>query len=154
MMLLLALPLLVGSLWYATPRALYTPHPEALGATVPRPGTVLVRSEGCTYSYSYGTRRNHMPLTADEVRHIARLARLGLSPEEVERFRDQLSTILDHFQGLNAFDTDGVPPTAQSFDLTNVERDDRARPSAARAEVLANAPRTEGAYVRVRAVLD
>ncbi|MEZ4554003.1 MAG: Asp-tRNA(Asn)/Glu-tRNA(Gln) amidotransferase subunit GatC [Dehalococcoidia bacterium] len=95
-----------------------------------------------------------MSLTHDEVRHIARLARLGLAPEEVERFGDQLSTILDHFQGLNAFDTEGVPPTAQSFDLTNVERDDAARPSADRAEVLANAPRTEGAYVRVRAVLD
>jgi aspartyl-tRNA(Asn)/glutamyl-tRNA(Gln) amidotransferase subunit C len=95
-----------------------------------------------------------MSLTQDEVRHIARLARLGLSPEEVERFRDQLSTILDHFQGLNAFDTDGVPPTAQSFDLTNVERDDAARPSAPREEVLANAPRDEGGYIRVRAVLE
>jgi len=95
-----------------------------------------------------------MSLTQDEVRHIARLARLGLSDEEVERFRDQLSTILDHFQGLNAFDTEGVPPTAQSFDLTNVERDDTSRPSAPREEVLANAPRKEGAYFRVRAVLD
>ncbi len=95
-----------------------------------------------------------MSLTHDEVRHIARLARLGLSPDEVERFRDQLSTILDHFQGLNAFDTEGVPPTAQSFDLTNVDREDASRPSADRSEVLAGAPRTEGAYVRVRAVLD
>lgn len=95
-----------------------------------------------------------MPLTHDEVRHIARLARVGLSPEEVERFRDQLSTILDHFQGLNAFDTEGVPPTAQSFDLTNVEREDIPRPSAPLDEVLANAPRSEGAYFRVRAVLD
>jgi len=95
-----------------------------------------------------------MPLTRDEVRHIARLARLGLSPEEVDRFRDQLSAILDHFEGLNAFDTEGVPPTSQSFDLTNVERDDTARPSATRDEVFANAPRNEGAYFRVRAVLD
>jgi aspartyl-tRNA(Asn)/glutamyl-tRNA(Gln) amidotransferase subunit C len=95
-----------------------------------------------------------MSLTQDEVRHIARLARLGLSSEEVERLRDQLSTILDHFQGLNAFDTEGVPPTAQSFDLTNVERDDASRPSAPREEVLANAPRNEGGYIRVRAVLD
>jgi len=95
-----------------------------------------------------------MPLTHDEVRHIARLARVGLSPEEVERFRDQLSTILDHFQGLNAFDTEGVPPTAQSFDLTNVERDDTPRHSAPLDEVLENAPRNEGAYFRVRAVLD
>jgi aspartyl-tRNA(Asn)/glutamyl-tRNA(Gln) amidotransferase subunit C len=95
-----------------------------------------------------------MPLTHDEVRHIARLARVGLTSDEVERFRDQLSTILDHFQGLNAFDTEGVPPTTQSFDLTNVERDDTARPSAPLDEVLANAPRSEGGYIRVRAVLD
>ncbi len=95
-----------------------------------------------------------MPLTHDEVRHIARLARVGLTSDEVERFREQLSTILDHFQGLNAFDTEGVPPTAQSFDLTNVERDDVARPSAPIGEVLANVPRNEGAYIRVRAVLD
>lgn len=95
-----------------------------------------------------------MPLTHDEVRHIARLARVGLTSDEVERFREQLSTILDHFQGLNAFDTEGVPPTAQSFDLTNVERDDVARPSAPIDEVLGNAPRKEGAYIRVRAVLD
>ena len=95
-----------------------------------------------------------MPLTQDEVRHIARLARVGLTPDEVERLCDQLSTILDHFQGLNAFDTEGVPPTAQSFDLTNVERDDTARPSAPSAEVLLNAPRHEGGYIRVRAVLE
>jgi aspartyl-tRNA(Asn)/glutamyl-tRNA(Gln) amidotransferase subunit C len=95
-----------------------------------------------------------MPLTHDEVRHIARLARLGLSSEEVERFGDQLSSILDHFQGLNAFDTEGVPPTAQSFDLTNVERDDEPRPSADRDTILANAPRRDGDYFRVRAVLD
>jgi aspartyl-tRNA(Asn)/glutamyl-tRNA(Gln) amidotransferase subunit C len=95
-----------------------------------------------------------MSLTDDEVRHIARLARVGLSSEEVERLRDQLSTILDHFQGLNAFDTEGVPPTAQSFDLTNVERDDASRESAPLDDVLLNAPRSEGAYFRVRAVLD
>jgi aspartyl-tRNA(Asn)/glutamyl-tRNA(Gln) amidotransferase subunit C len=95
-----------------------------------------------------------MPLTAEEVRHIARLARLGVTDDEVERLREQLSTILGHFEVLNAIDTDGVPPTAQSFDLTNVERDDVARPSATRDEALANAPRTEGPYIRVRRVLE
>jgi aspartyl-tRNA(Asn)/glutamyl-tRNA(Gln) amidotransferase subunit C len=95
-----------------------------------------------------------MALTHDEVRHIARLARLGLSEAEVERLRDQLSTILDHFQLLNAFDTDGVPPTAQTFDLVSVERDDQPRPSAGAELVLANAPRREGDYLRVRPVLE
>ena len=95
-----------------------------------------------------------MALTVDEVRHIARLARLGLTEAEVERLRDQLSSILDHFQGLNAFDTEGVPPTAQTLELVNVERADEARPSAEREAVLANAPRRDGPYIRVRAVLE
>jgi aspartyl-tRNA(Asn)/glutamyl-tRNA(Gln) amidotransferase subunit C len=93
-------------------------------------------------------------LTSEEVRHIARLARVALSDEEVERLRDQLSGIIDHFAVLNEIDTDDVPPTAQTFEMTNVERDDVAMPSFARDQVLANAPRSEDGYFRVRAVLD
>ena len=95
-----------------------------------------------------------MPLTGDEVRHIARLARVGVSDDEVERLQAQLSTILEHFEVLTAIDTEDVPPTAQSFDLANVERDDEPRPSVPRDDALANAPRIEGAYLRVRAVLE
>lgn len=95
-----------------------------------------------------------MALTADEVRHIARLARVALSDDEVEQLREQLSGILDHFAVLNDVDTEGVPPTAQSLDLANVERADTSRPSATPDEVLANAPRREDDYLRVRAVLD
>jgi aspartyl-tRNA(Asn)/glutamyl-tRNA(Gln) amidotransferase subunit C len=95
-----------------------------------------------------------MPLTGEEVRHIARLARVGVTDEEVERLQAQLSTILEHFELLKAIDTEGVPPTAQSFDLANVHREDVPRPSVALDEALANAPRTEGAYLRVRAVLE
>ncbi|MEX2229523.1 MAG: Asp-tRNA(Asn)/Glu-tRNA(Gln) amidotransferase subunit GatC [Dehalococcoidia bacterium] len=95
-----------------------------------------------------------MALTADEVRHIARLARVALSEDEVERMREQLSGILDQFAVLNDIDTEGVPPTAQSLDLANVERADEPRPSASTADVLANAPRREDDYIRVRAVLD
>jgi aspartyl-tRNA(Asn)/glutamyl-tRNA(Gln) amidotransferase subunit C len=95
-----------------------------------------------------------MPLTGDEVRHIARLARVGVSDSEVERLQAQLSTILEHFDVLNRMDTEGVPPTAQSFDLANVDRADEPRPSVPRDEALANAPRTEGPYLRVRAVLE
>ncbi|RLT35136.1 MAG: Asp-tRNA(Asn)/Glu-tRNA(Gln) amidotransferase subunit GatC [Chloroflexi bacterium] len=95
-----------------------------------------------------------MPLTDDEVRHIARLARLGIEDDEVARLRDQLSTILEHFDVLSTFDTEGVPPTAQSFDLANVERDDEPRPSVSRDDVFLNAPRSEGPYLRVRAVLE
>lgn len=95
-----------------------------------------------------------MALTADEVRYIARLARIALSDEEVERLRGELSTILDHFQVLNDIDTAGVPPTAQSFDLHNVARADEPRPSSPVGEVLRNAPRREDGYIRVRGVLD
>ncbi|MEI6665695.1 MAG: Asp-tRNA(Asn)/Glu-tRNA(Gln) amidotransferase subunit GatC [Chloroflexota bacterium] len=95
-----------------------------------------------------------MPLTDDEVRHIARLARVGLSDDEVARAREQLSTILEHFELLNAYDTEGVPPTAQSFDLANVERDDVSRESPDRETLLSNAPKVDGPYLRVRAVLE
>ena len=95
-----------------------------------------------------------MALTPDEVRYIATLARIGLQDDEVERLRSELSAILEHFAVLNDIDTDDVPPTAQSFDTTNVERADVTEPSADRDEVLANAPRRDGNYFRVRAVLD
>jgi aspartyl-tRNA(Asn)/glutamyl-tRNA(Gln) amidotransferase subunit C len=93
-------------------------------------------------------------LTSDEVRHIATLARVELTDAEVERYREQLSSILAHFETLGAIDTAGVPPTAQTLDLVNVEREDASRPSAPTAEVLQNAPRREGGYLRVRAVLE
>ena len=95
-----------------------------------------------------------MPLTRDEVRHIARLARLGLSEEEEARLERELSAILDHVRALEAIDTEGVPPTAQSFDLVNIEREDEARRSLERDALLANAPRREDGYLRVRAVLE
>jgi len=95
-----------------------------------------------------------MALTTEEVRHIARLARLALTDEEVERYREQLSGILDHFEVLNDVDTSDVPPTAQSRDLSNGTRPDELRPSLPTEAVLANAPRSEDGYLRVRAVLE
>ena len=95
-----------------------------------------------------------LELTTDDVRHIAQLARVALSDEEVERFRAELWSILEHCQALNEVDTADVPPTAQSFNLVNVERDDEPASSEATDEVLANAPRREADYFRVRAVLD
>ena len=68
--------------------------------------------------------------------------------------REQLSGILDHFQVLNDIDTSDVPPTAQSLDQVNVTREDALRPSLPTDDVLANAPRAEDGYLRVRAVLD
>ena len=95
-----------------------------------------------------------MDLSSDEVRHIARLARIALTDEETERLRGELSSILGHCQALSAIDTSGVAPTAQSFSLVNVERPDEPQAAAPVSEVLANAPAREGDYIRVRAVLD
>ena len=95
-----------------------------------------------------------MDLSSEEVRHIARLARIALTDEETERLRGELSSILGHCQALSAVDTSGVPPTAQSFSLVNVERSDEPRPSEDISDVLANSPEREGDYIRVRAVLE
>ncbi|CAN5714031.1 Asp-tRNA(Asn)/Glu-tRNA(Gln) amidotransferase subunit GatC [soil metagenome] len=82
-----------------------------------------------------------MDLSLDEVRHVAALARLKLSDEEVLRMQAQLSSILGHIAALNEIDTDAISPTAQVVQLTNVWRDDVVRPSLDRSAVLANAPR-------------
>lgn len=95
-----------------------------------------------------------MTLTEDEVRHVALLARLGLSDDERARFREQLSTILDHINQLNELDLSGVPATAQIIPLEPVLRDDVARPSLTARQALASAPRTERGYFKVRAILD
>jgi aspartyl-tRNA(Asn)/glutamyl-tRNA(Gln) amidotransferase subunit C len=95
-----------------------------------------------------------MALTPEQVRHIARLARLGLADADVEKFSHQLSDILDYFERLKAVDTDDVPPTAYPLDLHNVMRDDEPLPAADPEEILANAPQREGDHFRVRAVLE
>ena len=93
-------------------------------------------------------------LTAEQVRHIATLCRLGLSDEEVERMREQLSHILEQFQVLGEIDTEDVPPTGHSVDLHSVMREDTVAPSSSKEDVLTNAPRREDDYFRVRAVLE
>ncbi len=95
-----------------------------------------------------------MKLSREEVLHIARLARLGLTESEIDRMGEQLSDILENFEVLQQVDTNDVPPTAQSIALQNVVRDDEVAPSLPPGEVLANAPRKEGEYFRVRAVLE
>lgn len=95
-----------------------------------------------------------MKLTDEEVLRIARLARLGLAEAEVTRLGEQLSHILESFEVLQQVDTTGVPPTAQSVTLENVLRSDRVKASLSQSQVLANAPRRDGDFFRVRAVLE
>ena len=95
-----------------------------------------------------------MKLTADEVRHIALLARLGISDDEVNKFQHQLSDILGHFEELERLDTQNLKPTLQSVVLENVLRPDEIKPSLQVTEVLANAPDQEDNSIKIRAVLE
>lgn len=95
-----------------------------------------------------------MALSPDEVHHIARLARVALSEADVQRFSQQLSGILDHFNVLAAAPVDGLEPTAHPLPLANVMRADELEPSLRQAEALANAPEQEDGLFRVRGVLE
>ena len=81
-----------------------------------------------------------MAISDDDVLHVARLARLRLDPDDVGRMREQLSTILGHVQELSKLDLGDVAPTAHALDLANSVREDRARPSWPRDDVLRGAP--------------
>lgn len=99
----------------------------------PRPGT-RVRSRRPALTAE---------LSAAEVAHVARLARLELSEDEIARFAGQLSAVLEHVEAVRRLDTSGVPEMAHSMELVNVVRADEVRPSLDRLEVLAAAPATE-----------
>ena len=95
-----------------------------------------------------------MTLTLEEVEHIAELARLKLTPEEKERYREQLSAILDYAARLQALDTAGIPPTASVLPSRSVMRPDEARSGLSLPDLLANAPDTEAEQFRVPPVLE
>jgi aspartyl-tRNA(Asn)/glutamyl-tRNA(Gln) amidotransferase subunit C len=95
-----------------------------------------------------------MKLSYEQVRHIAWLARLGLSEEEVEKFSLQLSDILENFEILKQIDTANVPPATHTIPLQNVFRKDDVAESYSQAEILANAPKQEGNCFKVQAILE
>ncbi len=95
-----------------------------------------------------------MPLSIEEVKHIAELARLQLTEEEAVHYRDQLAAILDYAAILEPVDTSAVMATATVLPLRNVMRPDLVEPSLPREDTLANAADvTEGCF-RVKAILD
>lgn len=94
-----------------------------------------------------------MPLSIDEVEHVARLARLNLTAEEKERFAEQLSSILDYVDELGSLPTDGIEPLTHILPVQNVFREDIVRPSASRAEILANGPLVEDGLFKVPKIL-
>lgn len=90
----------------------------------------------------------------DDVRHIAKLARLQLDEQELALYTDQLGRILGFFDQLAQIDTEGVPVTAHPLPVTNAFRDDAVRPSLPLEQVLANAPQREGDAFRVPKILE
>ena len=94
-----------------------------------------------------------MPLSRADVEHVAALARLGLTENEITRLQGELSSILVHIEALERLDTDAIPPTAQVVALTNVTRDDVERQALPRVQALANAPRQADGFFEVHAVL-
>jgi aspartyl-tRNA(Asn)/glutamyl-tRNA(Gln) amidotransferase subunit C len=90
-----------------------------------------------------------MAITRDEVLHVARLARLELTEEEVARFTEQLSAILEAVAKVSELDLSGVEPTAHPLDVVNVWAEDKPRPSLPVDEALANVPDREAGFFRV-----
>ena len=93
-------------------------------------------------------------ITLAEVEHVARLARLALDADEMERMRSQLDAILGYVEQLRRVNTDGVEPTAYVLPLVNILRDDEVRPSYPVEAMLANAPDAQDGQFRVPRILE
>ena len=90
-----------------------------------------------------------MAISKDEVLHVARLARLALTDEEVERLTEELGAIVDAVSVVSELDLADVPPTSHPLDLVNVWDEDEPRPSLPLDDVFANAPERDGDHFRV-----
>ena len=90
----------------------------------------------------------------DQVSRIARLARINLTPDELQQFTGQLSDILNYVDQLSELNTDGVEPTTHPLKMSNVFRQDQIGQSLSNAEALANAPQTHGDFFAVPKVLE
>lgn len=95
-----------------------------------------------------------MALSLEEVQHIAELAKLALTDEEKALMSEQLSDILDYVEMLQAVDTEDVAPTYTVLPVDTVLRDDAARPSMPRDELLANASKQDDGMFEVEVILD
>ena len=93
-------------------------------------------------------------ISREEVRHVARLARLALTDEELERMREQLDAILAYIDKLRELDVEGVEPTSHAVPLVNVMRDDEITPVLSQEAALANAPDRAGELFRVPRIIE
>jgi aspartyl-tRNA(Asn)/glutamyl-tRNA(Gln) amidotransferase subunit C len=99
-------------------------------------------------------REHALPLDRDAVAHVAALAHIDLSAEELEEFSFELSSVVDHIARLQELDTSSIPPTAHAVPLDNVLREDVVERSWPTEAVLANAPQRVGDLFEVQAILD
>ncbi|MGN7765105.1 MULTISPECIES: Asp-tRNA(Asn)/Glu-tRNA(Gln) amidotransferase subunit GatC [Paenibacillus] len=95
-----------------------------------------------------------MSITIKDVQHVAKLARLQLSPEEEATFTEQMNAILQYAEKLNELDTENVKPTTHVLQVSNVMRDDVVKESLSQEEALLNAPEAEDGHFKVPAVLE
>jgi aspartyl-tRNA(Asn)/glutamyl-tRNA(Gln) amidotransferase subunit C len=95
-----------------------------------------------------------MKLSLEQVRHVARLARLTLSPEEEQRYLRQLDDVLRFVERLDEIDTSQIPPTAHAADIPNLLREDEPRPSLPPEVAVANAPAHEGTSIAVPKIIE
>jgi aspartyl-tRNA(Asn)/glutamyl-tRNA(Gln) amidotransferase subunit C len=95
-----------------------------------------------------------MPISRDDVEHVARLARLALTDEEITSFEEQLARILEHAERVTSLDTEGVPPTSHPIAQANVFREDKLGECLTRDEALANAPAAEDNQFRVPRIIE
>lgn len=93
-------------------------------------------------------------LSKDQVKHIAKLANLKLTPAEINKFRKQLSEVLEYVEQLNKLKTKKVEPTSQVTGLENVFREDEPRPSISQKEVLSGAKKTKKGMFKVKAIFE
>jgi aspartyl-tRNA(Asn)/glutamyl-tRNA(Gln) amidotransferase subunit C len=95
-----------------------------------------------------------MAISEEEVRHVARLARLDLTDDEVDRFRGQLDAVLERARRIQSLALDDVPPTAHPLDVSNVLRPDEVVPPREAAEIVEAAPEREGPFFKVPRILE
>jgi len=95
-----------------------------------------------------------MKITANEVKYVAKLARLKLTEQEKELFTQQLDSILDYMEKLNELDTEKVPPTFHVLPLKNVMREDEVKDDHLQKEMLSNAPERDDNFFSVPKIID
>jgi aspartyl-tRNA(Asn)/glutamyl-tRNA(Gln) amidotransferase subunit C len=99
-------------------------------------------------------KNKNLKLTVDEVKHVAELAKLELTPKELKKFQIQLSQVLDYVSQLSKVNTKEIEPTSQVTGLDNVFRDDHTRPSLTQKEILSGTKQVKNGFFKVKAIFE